>query len=322
MALLKNQIFTLTLVAACVMAFLLPEPGATGGLLKSEITVKISVALVFFLQGLNIRSRQILHSATRLRVLLFCQSWNYALAPAIMILLMLVASSWIHPGLRGGLLYLSVLPTTISSAIVLTGSYRGDAATSLFNATLSNLLGVVITPIWCIALFSEASNHFPPIGSLILKIAILVILPITIAQVIRPYLRDRIEAWKPSIRNSSNAMIVFIVYVSFSNSVVNGLWETLSWTSIATAFGFVCLFLLLVSSLVWTSSAIADNQKEQRIAAFFCGSQKTLATGAPMASIIFANQSAADQGLVLLPLILYHSLQILLASIVGPRLAK
>lgn len=322
MALLKNQAFTLALVAACVAAFLLPEPGATGGILKSEVSAKVSVAIIFFLQGLNLRTRQILRSATRFRVLLFCQSWNYALAPAIMILLMLVAGSWIHPGVRAGLLYLAVLPTTTSSAIILTGSYRGDTATSLFNATLSNLLGVFITPIWCVALFSEAGDHFPSLGSLVLKIAILVLLPITIAQVIRPRVRNRVEEWKPTIRVASNALIVFIVYLSFSNSVANGLWETLAGTTIASALAFACLFLLLVSSLVWTSSAIADSRKEQRIAAFFCGSHKTLAAGAPMASIIFANQSAADQGLIIMPLILYHSLQLFLASIVGPRLAK
>jgi len=319
---LKNQGLTLALLGACALAFLYPELGARGGLLRTELTTKIAVAAAFFLQGLSLRGRQLIHSATRFRVMLFCQSWIFALCPAIMIGIAFVTAPWVHPGIRDGLLYLSVLPTTISSAIILTASFRGDAATALFNSTLANLLGVVITPLWCSALFSNAGEQLPPLFSLISKIALLVILPIIVAQVLRPRFRDTIEARKPLIRSLSNAMIIFIVFASFCNSVASGMWATLPLSSIAAALLFSLVYLLLISSLVWTSSAIADPDRSQRIAAFFCGSQKTLAAGAPMASIIFAQSSPATQGLIILPLILYHSLQLFLAGIVGPKLAK
>jgi len=322
MKLLKTQAFTIALIAACGVAWIVPDAGAPGGILKSEFTTKIAVVIAFFLQGLNIRARQLLGSISKGRVLLFCQIWNFAIAPTIMLAIVFVADRWIHPGVRDGLLYLSILPTTISSSIVLTGSYSGDTATSLLNATLSNLLGVFVTPLWCIILFSHATSQFPPMAALISKIALLIILPIGVAQILRPYLKAQIEKQQPFIKHTSNAMIVFIVYASFSSSVANGLWQTLPGTALVAAFVLSFLFLLITSTLVWRTSLLADQQTDQRIAAFFCGSQKTLAAGAPMAAIIFANQNSAEHALLILPLILYHSLQLFLAGIVGPRLAK
>jgi len=167
MKLLKTQAFTIALIAACGVAWIVPDAGAPGGILKSEFTTKIAVVIAFFLQGLNIRAKQLLGSISKGRVLLFCQIWNFAIAPTIMLAIVFVADRWIHPGVRDGLLYLSILPTTISSSIVLTGSYSGDTATSLLNATLSNLLGVFVTPLWCIILFSHATSQFPPMAALI-----------------------------------------------------------------------------------------------------------------------------------------------------------
>ncbi len=319
---LRNQGFTLALIAAVVAAFFIPEYGARGGLLKSETTIKVCIAIAFLFQGLSLKTRQILKSAINVRLHIFCQSWIFILGPLLMMLIVFIFGRWIHDGVQAGLLYLAVLPTTISSCIILASSYNGDASAALFNATFSNMLGVFITPIWCISLFTHTSGEFPPLGSLVTKISLLVLLPLAIGQILRPFGREQIANWQTFFKHTSNGMIVFVVYAAFSNSMVDGIWESFGWQAIAVALIFVTVFLLLFSALIWTTAELASRYIDQRIAAFFCSSQKTLAAGVPMAAVIFAGQTGVVQeSLIILPIMLYHSLQLFLAAIVGPKLA-
>lgn len=319
---IKNQTFTIGLIAAIGLAFLFPSFGATGGFLKSELTTKLCIAIIFLLQGLSLQTRQLLASAAHFRLHVFCQSWIFVLSPLLMMLIVFVFGQWIPDGIESGLLYLSVLPTTISSAIVLTANSDGDSGAALFSATLSNIIGVFITPLWCLSLFAHTSGQFPPLDSLIAKIALYVLLPLVIGQLIRPLFRHSIANWKNGFKLSNNALILFIVYAAFCNSIADQVWRAFGWQSILIAFAFSALFLLLLSALTWTTAELSSNDPKQRIAAFYCSSQKTLAAGIPMATVIFAGQTGATQeSLIILPIILYHSLQLFLAGAIQTRLA-
>lgn len=319
---LKNQAFTIGLLAAVCLAFWFPTYGASGGTFNSEITTKLCIALVFLFQGLSLKTRQLLASATHVRLHVFCQSWIFILSPLLMMLIVFVFGHWIPERIQSGLLYLSVLPTTISSAIVLTASSDGDSGTALFSATFSNIIGVFVTPLWCLYLFANTSGQFPPFDSLIAKIALYVLLPLVIGQAIRPLVRNRIAHWQSFFKQANNFLILFIVYAAFCNSVADGVWSAFGWRSILIALVFSTLFLLLLSALTWTSSALSSSDPRQRIAAFYCSSQKTLAAGIPMATVIFAGQTGTIQeSLIILPIMLYHSLQLLLAGAIKSRLA-
>ncbi len=319
---LKSQGFTIGLLVAVGLAFLIPEYGATGGALRSEVTTKIGIALVFLIQGLSLQTRQLLASATHVRLHIFCQSWIFILSPLLMMLIILLFGRWIQDSIEAGLLYLSVLPTTISSSIVLTSNSEGDSSAALFNATFSNIIGVFLTPLWCLSLFSNTSGQFPPLDALVMKIALFVLLPLVVGQLIRPLVQDRISAWRGVFKQSSNTVILFVVFAAFSNSFVDDTWSAFGWEAIAVALAFSTLFLLLLSSLVWTTSEISSSDPKQRIAAFYCGSQKTLAAGVPMAAVIFAGQTGnVQESLIILPIMLYHSLQLFLAGMINSRLA-
>ena len=319
---IKNQAFTIGLIAVVVLAFAIPSVGASGGALKTEITTKLAIALIFFFQGLALETRQLIESATRVRLHLFCQSWIFILSPALMMLILFVFGRWIPAELRPGLLFLSILPTTISSSTTLADSSGGNAGAALFNATFSNLIGVLVSPLWCLALFANASGQFPPFESMVAKIAFYILLPLAIGQAIRPFFAQQFAMLRGFFKRANNSLILFVVFAAFSNSVVDGLWQSFSWTTILQAFVVSLGFLLLLSALVWTSSEVSSQDLDLRIAAFYCGSQKTLAAGVPMAAIIFQGQSGAIQeSLIILPLMLYHSLQLFLAGLVKPRLA-
>ena len=321
----KNQGFTLALLAAVVAAVLFPELGAKGGPLKTELTTKIAVALTFVVQGLSLPTRHIARSAAKLRLHAFCQIANFVVAPLLMLGFLAIFGSFLHPGIRIGFLYLSALPTTISSAIVMTANSDGDSSAALFATALSNILGIFVTPLLCALLIESPSSGGPSLANLIGKLSTLVLLPLVVGQCIRPFVRGWAIRSKKLFKRLSNSFIVFVVFAAFCSSVQNGIWVETGAAAVGLTFGFVLLFLLCFSGLVWMASRLATGERPERIAAFFCGSQKTLASGVPMAPILFAHYQGQDAmmlGLVILPLMCYHPLQLILAGILSPFLAK
>tara|TARA_B100000519_G_scaffold178257_1_gene168410 strand:- start:675 stop:1418 length:744 start_codon:yes stop_codon:yes gene_type:complete len=234
-----------------------------------------------------------------------------------MLLLIILFGRWIPSNLQPGLLFLSVLPSTIFSSTVFTANSGGNAGAALFNATLSNLIGVVITPLWCLALLAKANNEFPPVGSLIAKIAFFIILPLVIGQLIRIATTDQaITRFGKAIKRFNNGTILFVVFAAFCDSFNTDVWANFPFFSILLAVSYSSLFLGLLSYLAWTFSWLASPSASQRIAVFFCSSQKTLAAGVPIAAVVFAGQSGnLAQGPILIPLMIYHAIQLVLAGL-------
>lgn len=323
---LRKNHFTLLLLAAVAMAFIFPEGGRSGGYFRGEITTRIGIVLIFLIQGLGLPTRTLAAGVCSWRLHLFIQSWNFLLTPAVLWLFLLVVRPLLDPAAWSGFWYLSILPTTISSAVALTVVARGDAAGAIFNATLSNVLGVFLVPIWAVFLFSlgneDGGAH---VGGLFGNLIRLILLPLLAGQLLRPLLAGHL--WFPKLKSIfptlSGGIIIHIVYVAFCESVASGGWSRFGPGFIVKLVLLVAAFLALVAAAVWWTSPLVGRDPGRRIAAFFCGSQKTLAAGVPMANALFAgtnSQSASiDPGLLLLPLLIYHSLQLLLAGvIIGP----
>ena len=325
-SILKGQGFTLALIGAVVLAVLFPGPGAGGGVLKTEVTTKALVALTFLIQGLSLPTRQILGSAAKIKLHAFCQLSNFVLAPIAMLGLLAIFGGYLQEGIYLGAIYLSVLPATISSAIILTGNADGDSSAALFSTALSNALGVFATPILCsILLRTSGEAEISSLGTLISKLSMLVLLPLLIGQIMRRFVRDWAARSKSLFKKTSNGAIVFIVYAAFCNSVENDIWSQVGFHTIMTTILFSLLFLAVFSLLVWFISPLAARDHSERIAVFFCGSQKTLAAGVPMASVIFSSMPELNNsvlGLILLPLMCYHPAQLFLAGFLIPIFKK
>lgn len=322
---LRRQGFTLALLAAVAAAVGFPELGEKGGPLRPETTTQAAVVLIFLLQGLSLPTRQILASGAKFRLHAFCQLSIFVFSPLLMLGLLLVSNLRISIEMGAGLFFLAALPTTISSAIVMTANCDGDASAALFSTTFSNLIGIAVTPIWCATVLAAPSQSSGiPLTASIGTLASLVLLPLLAGQALRPFVRQRVLRSGKWIKRSCNAMILFIVFAAFCQSVSSGVWQSAGIASLFAVLLLTLVFLVLLSGLVWQASRIASRTPAERIAAFFCGSQKTLAAGIPMASALFAGaspQAAASLGLILLPLICYHALQLLLGAAVSPYLS-
>jgi sodium/bile acid cotransporter 7 len=315
---LRDQGFILALAAALLLAVVHPAWGASGGLLRSQHTVPLGIALIFFLQGLTLATEQLWHGLRAWRLHLFIQSWTWLGFPLLALAIAAAAGSLLLPDSIAGLLLLAVLPTTIASAAALTAQAGGHVPLALFNTVLSNLLGIVLTPLWCVALFASGGGDGNAFAGLVGRIFLLIGLPLLLGHLVRHASRARADRYKPVFRRLTSTAIVFIVFAAISDSVASGTWSRAGWRLAAEGATAALVLLLLASTLVWLTAGRVAGDRPQRLAAFFCGSQKTLAAGVPMAAIIFAG-SATDLGRLLLPLLAYHPMQLLLGALLAGR---
>jgi sodium/bile acid cotransporter 7 len=220
--------------------------------------------------------------------------------------------------LQLGFFYLCALPSTVSSSVALTVAARGSVPVAVFNATLSSLLGVVATPLWMGWMLGQAGIAFP-IGPVMRDLLLWVLLPLLAGQVARPLLGAWAARHKARLQWVDRGTILLLIYTSFADSVVQGVWSRFGWLTLAgTLLGALVLFGLVFWCVRGLARVIGLSEGD-RVAAIFCGSKKTLATGVPMAQMIFGANPAL--GLILMPLMLYHPLQLAIGGVLAQRWA-
>jgi sodium/bile acid cotransporter 7 len=317
---LKKHAFTLWLLLGVVLAILFPAAGAKGGFLQPEITTELGVWLIFFLQGLSLPTSELTTGYKPKRLHVFVLSWNYLWFPLVVGLMLLPLSLILPAELRLGFWLLAILPTTVSSAVVFTTVSGGNTSNAIFATVFSNLLSVLLVPTIAVAYLAAETEASVALLPLFTKLFFLIVLPLMIGQVIRKFLPQLSATVSKHTKSWGNWIIIFIVHCAFAESVSSGFLDQLSLSSIVAVIASTVCVLLFVSRLVWWSSAWLQPTREQRITAFFCASQKSLATGLPLAtSILAAAPGVVDAAAVLIPLMCYHPAQLVLAGFVSGR---
>lgn len=302
-----------------MLAFVFPAPGAKGGWLHPDLLNNVGVALILFLQGLSMAVERMKAGAGNWRLHLIIQSFTFVIFPLIGLLFHEV-SLFIWPNepdaLRDGFLYLCVLPSTVSTSVVLTSVAQGNTAAAIFNAGLSNIVGVFLTPL-LVRLLMQGGGEAGAFAPLLIKITLLTLVPFLIGMAIRPLIRSWVDANARTIGILCNGIILFIVYTAFCDSVEGKLWQHYGFGIVAKALAAVVILFTTVSLLVWATSKISKLNREDFIAALFCSVKKTLAMGVPLAHLIFG--AKANLGLILLPIMFYHPLQLFVCGLLAGR---
>ncbi len=316
---LKLDWFLVGLAAAASLAWVFPAPGARGGWLHPEMLTKVGVALIFFLHGAAL-SFAALHAGARLwRLHTVVQTCTFLLFPLLGLAGLAVFKSWIPEDLGLGLFYLCALPSTVSSSIALTAAARGNVPAAVFNATLSSVIGVALTPLW-VSVVLKTTGTSLPLGEVLGDLVIWLLLPLVAGQLSRPLIGGWIGRHKPLVNKVDRGTILLLVYTSFCDSVTQGVWTGHGWSVLAwTLGGALVLFFVVLSQVNAACRALGFNEPD-RIAAVFCGSKKTLASGVPMAKLIFGAHPGI--GLILLPIMIYHPLQLVICSVLAGRWAR
>jgi sodium/bile acid cotransporter 7 len=318
---LKRNGFIIALLCAVGLAFLFPSAGAKGGWLHPDLLNNIGVALILFVQGLAMAVERMKTGAGNWRLHLIVQGFTFLVFPVV---------GWVFSevtrviwpgepgGLRDGFLYLCVLPSTVSTSVVLTTVARGNTPGAIFNAGVSNILGVMFTPL-LVRVLMQASGQMTSFGPLLLKITLLTLVPFIVGMGCRVFLRRWADQNRRFLNLLSNGVILLIVYTAFCDSVEGKVWEQYGIGLTLEVLGAVIVLFTTVSLLVLAVSSAVRLSREDFIAALFCSVKKTLAMGVPLAQLIFG--ARANLGLILLPIMFYHPFQLFVCGLLANQFA-
>ncbi len=314
---LAKNWFMVGMPIAVGLAWLFPDAGAKGGWMRTEVSTKFAVAFVFFAQGLTLPAKALRDGASQWRLHLGVQGFGFVIFPLVGIACDALIGSRLAPDLRMGFLFLCVLPSTIVMSVALTTVSGGNVAAAIFNAVLSNVLGVIVTPAW-VAWLMKTSGEGQGFGAVVKEVSVLLLLPLVLGQLARRTgLKDWADARRKKLSTASNLIILVIVFAAFCNSVKADLWSTHGWGTFATAgLGVLGLLALSLSGAYLVGRVLGLKPAEQ-IVMLFCGGQKSLATGVPLAKVIFGAHPGL--GLILLPIMIFHPTQLFICGALGQR---
>ncbi|HET6786732.1 MAG TPA: bile acid:sodium symporter family protein [Aquabacterium sp.] len=310
--------FLMGMIGAVALASLAPDIGRSGGWLHLDAVTDIGVFALFFLHGMGLSTANLRDGASKWRLHLLVQLCTYVAFPLWWALLARLAGGHVSQDLLMGFFYLAVLPSTVSSSVAMTALARGHVAAAVLNATLSTLLGVFLTPL-LVSLVMSGAGHSFDVGQTMLKVAQMLLLPFVAGHLLRPWLASWFARIKPVTTVFDRAVIVLLVWSAFSDSVADGLWTRHGWGLLAQAAVGAVLFLV---PMLWFTRALARWMRfpvEDEIVAVFCGSKKTLASGMPMAKLLFGGSAA--MGVLVLPIMLYHQIQLFVCAVMARRYA-
>jgi len=304
-------------VLAVIVAFIIPEPGSRGGVLHAEAVNNFGIALILFLQGLSLAFEKIRAGASNWRLHVIIQAFTFIVFPLVGLLLdAIIPRIWPNEpaAIRQGMLYLCVLPSTVSTSVVFTAVARGNTPGALFNAAFSNILGVIVTPL-LVQLLMEKSGGSAPFLPLLGKIVLLTLVPFAAGMLLRNFVTAWVNTHKIWFTRISNAVILFIVYSAFCDSVTGQIWQRYGFGFTGIIFLLVSALFAVMSFLVFGANRALKLSREDAIASYFCSVKKTLAMGVPLAMLIFGDN--ANLSLILLPIMFYHPLQLLVNGILA-----
>ncbi|WP_019408751.1 bile acid:sodium symporter family protein [Pseudomonas psychrophila] len=311
--------FLCGMLVATFLSYLFPTFGSTGGAMHAEVVINVGVFLVFFLHGVNLSSEQIRHGLKNIRLHLMVQGFTFIVFPLIWVAANTLLGAHIPPLLMLGFFYLCALPSTISSSVALTGSAGGNVPAAILNASLSSVLGIFLTPLLVSFVVGSGSGGID-LGSTLLDLCAMLLLPLVLGQLVRPLFGRFFARHKRYTNICDKVVILLLVYAAFCNSMVSGMWQQQGTSVIFSALvGSAILLAIILYMTTRTARALKFSTADE-IAAVFCASKKSLAAGAPMAALIFGANPGI--GLILLPIMIYHPLQLIVCSVMAESYAS
>ena len=242
---------------------------------------------------------------------------TFVLFPILGLLLRPLGSVLLTPDLYLGILFLCVLPSTVQSSIAFTSIAGGNVPAAVCSASASNVFSVFLTP-GLVGVFIAREGAGVPTSGSFWEIVLQILVPFGFGHALRPLIGGWVEARRRLTGLVDRGSILLVVYVAFSGAVVEGLWSQTPLRVLAGVLAIDCLLLAIVMVTMWFLSALFGFNRADRITILFCGSKKSLATGVPIANVLFAGSIV---GPMILPLMLFHQIQLLVCALLAQRWA-
>lgn len=314
------DMFILSIFAAILVAYLAPSVGVDHGIFSLRSAAEWGVGLIFFFYGLRLSPQKLKLGLVNVKLHFIVQISTFVVFPIVVLAAMFLLGYSRSDYLWTGTFFLASLPSTVSSSVVMVGIARGNIPAAIFNASISSLLGVFITPalmaLYLSGGFDGVSSN--GLGQTLLKLIFQVIVPLSAGVILNRKWGEFAERKKKLLRLFDETIIVLIVYTSFCSSFEDGMFKDFAFSTLLILSACMIGLFFFVFLLVWSFCSVLKFPIEDRITATFCGSKKSLVHGSVMSKVIFPDPAVV--GIILLPTMLYHALQLIIVSIIAQKL--
>lgn len=308
--------FLLGIFAVAALASLFPATGTAGDVLGW--VTRIVIALLFLIYGARLSPRDAWNGVKHWRLHSVILACTYLLFPALGLALRILVPGVISDDLYTGMLFLCLVPSTVQSSIAFTSIARGNVAGAVVSASFSNIIGVFVTPLLVIALMTTTGSVTIDPSS-VLDIALQLLLPFAVGQLIRPWVTGWLTRHSAPTKLVDRGSILLVVFAAFSESMNQNVWSSVAVWRIGVVVAVCAALLALVLVITWYGGKWLGFPFEDRVVLLFCGSKKSLASGLPMAAVLFVGQPV---GLIVLPLLIFHQIQLMVCTVIAQHFAR
>ncbi|MBE1160334.1 bile acid:sodium symporter family protein [Dyella acidiphila] len=308
--------FTLCLIATVITASLLPCRGSVAHLF--DLLTDLAIAMLFFLHGAKLSREAVVSGLTNWRLHLTVLASTFVLFPILGLLLKPVLMPLVTPSLYVGMLFLCTLPSTVQSSIAFTSIARGNVSAAVCAASASSLLGIVITPLLTglvLQAHGQGAMSWHSVGEIVLQLFV----PFVAGQVAQRWIGGWVGRHRPLVGLVDQGSILLVVYTAFSAAVLQGLWKQLPLSVLGGVLIVNAVLLACALLITRYGSRALGFDREDEITIVFCGSKKSLASGVPMANVLFPVHAI---GMIVLPLMLFHQMQLMTCAVLARRYAQ
>lgn len=310
---LRFDPYIVALLATVAVAAVLPARGvAVTGLSRATT---IAIGLLFFLYGARLSANEAINGLRHWRLHSIIFASTFLLFPVLGLAARVLVPTMLTPELYVGLMFLCCLPSTVQSSIAFISIARGNVAAAICSASLSNLVGIVLTPILVVSFLFTNGGGGVSLES-VRDIMLQLLMPFLAGQLLRRWIGDFITRNKKALGYVDRGSILLVVYAAFSKGVVAGIWERLVGLSLVLLLVVTMVLLAIVMVTTSVAARKLGFSRADEITIVFCGSQKSLASGIPMATVLLPE---ATVGLTVLPLMLFHQIQLIVGALLARR---
>lgn len=306
--------FTILLIVMVILATFLPIQGQAAQIFNTFTTV--AIAILFFLHGAKLSREAVVQGIMHWKLHSIIFAFTFLLFPLIGLLAKPILLPYLGDELYMGFLFMCFLPSTVQSSIAFTSVAKGNVAGAVCSASFSNIIGMFITPVLVsFFILGKTQHNFDPTSSII-QILLLLLVPFILGQILRPFIFPYMKKAPAVVKVFDQGSILMVVYGAFSSAVVAGLWQQVSgWTLFYLALACSVLLTVVMLLALYIPKWLGFSREDQ-VTVFFCSSKKTLASGVPMAQILFIGQPL---GMIVLPIMIFHQIQLMVCGVIAAK---
>lgn len=315
----KVDNFVIAIVISIIIAYFFPQLGASDSPVPMGLVSSLGISFIFFFYGLNLNSEAIKNGLKNWKLHVSVQASTFLLFPLLVLPFFPLFKDTSYELLWLGFLFMAALPSTVSSSVVMVSMAKGNLPAAIFNASISGIIGIILTPLWMLPFIKQTEVSFD-FSSIYLQLITEIVIPLILGLLLRKYLGSWAQRNKRRLNLFDKFIILLIIYKSFVHSFEDKIFSSVSILEMLSMVIIVLILFVIVYSLTgWIGKALKFNHADQ-ITNQFCGTKKSLVHGTVFSEALFGQTSII--GIIILPLMFYHAFQILIISVIAAKKGK